>query len=106
MPLNDLNLVKTYTFTHQHSPPLSCRVPHAGMSATVLEMIPGVELPLNYYHELMRNRDRDRLGMRMNFCPECGRQRTTGTRYCGGCGCDFGMDGTGGRNGAPPEPKS
>jgi hypothetical protein len=29
--------------------------------------------------------------MRMNFCPECGRTRTTSTRYCGGCGRDFGV---------------
>jgi hypothetical protein len=33
--------------------------------------------------------------MRMNFCPECGRTRTTGTRYCGGCGRDFGVGAVG-----------
>lgn len=27
----------------------------------------------------------------MGFCPECGRARTTSTRYCGGCGRDFGL---------------
>ena len=27
----------------------------------------------------------------MSFCPECGRARTTSTRYCGGCGRDFGV---------------
>jgi hypothetical protein len=34
--------------------------------------------------------------MRMNFCPECGRQRSTSTQYCGGCGRDFGVTATGG----------
>jgi hypothetical protein len=32
--------------------------------------------------------------MRMTFCPECGRQRTTSARYCGGCGRDFGVAAT------------
>jgi hypothetical protein len=32
--------------------------------------------------------------MRMTFCPGCGRQRTTSTRYCGGCGRDFGVAAT------------
>jgi hypothetical protein len=32
--------------------------------------------------------------MRMIFCPECGRQRTTSARYCGGCGRDFGVAAT------------
>jgi hypothetical protein len=26
----------------------------------------------------------------MSFCPKCGRQRTTDSRFCGGCGNDFG----------------
>ena len=30
----------------------------------------------------------------MTFCPECGRQRTTSARYCGGCGRDFGVAAT------------
>lgn len=30
----------------------------------------------------------------MSFCPECGRQRTTSARYCGGCGRDFGVTAT------------
>ena len=29
--------------------------------------------------------------MRMNFCPECGRQRSTSARYCPSCGRDFGV---------------
>lgn len=40
----------------------------------------------------------------MNFCPECGRQRTTSTRYCGGCGRDFGVTATGGSAVLPAEP--
>ncbi|HEX4290999.1 MAG TPA: hypothetical protein VH021_18890 [Trebonia sp.] len=27
----------------------------------------------------------------MTFCPDCGRARTTSTRYCGGCGRDYGV---------------
>jgi type IV secretory pathway VirB10-like protein len=27
----------------------------------------------------------------MSFCPTCGRQRVSSTRYCGGCGRDFGV---------------
>ena len=27
----------------------------------------------------------------MTFCPDCGRARTTSTRFCGGCGRDFGV---------------
>ena len=33
--------------------------------------------------------------MRMTFCPECGRQRSTSTRYCPSCGRDFGVAATG-----------
>jgi hypothetical protein len=35
----------------------------------------------------------------MNFCAKCGRQRTGGSRFCGGCGNDFGEQAPG--SGAP-----
>lgn len=32
--------------------------------------------------------------MAVRFCPKCGRQRTGPGRFCGGCGHDFGVEGT------------
>jgi hypothetical protein len=41
----------------------------------------------------------------MSFCPKCGRQRTTNTRFCGGCGNDFGPQAASGGTPAVAEPE-
>ena len=40
----------------------------------------------------------------MSFCPKCGRQRRADTRFCGGCGNDFGQPTAGGKTASPAEP--
>jgi hypothetical protein len=40
----------------------------------------------------------------MSFCPKCGRQRSTNTRFCGGCGKDFGQPTASGITSTADEP--
>jgi hypothetical protein len=40
----------------------------------------------------------------MSFCPTCGRQRVSSTRYCGGCGRDFGVAAMSGSTAPAEEP--
>lgn len=40
----------------------------------------------------------------MSFCPTCGRQRVSSTRYCGGCGRDFGVAAISGSTALAEEP--
>ena len=40
----------------------------------------------------------------MSFCPECGRPRGVNSRFCGGCGRDFGQPAADGETASAAEP--